>query len=124
MIIEHDADGRITHVISDPVMPEVRAHYLAAGAIEATGARCGLDTHYVVDGAIKERPAPKVQIAIDGRTIRISNVPQGSAIKVEIEGQTVETSDKTIELDEAGPVSVTVAPPWPMMEVRHDLEVE
>jgi hypothetical protein len=122
MIVEHDTDGRITHVISDPVMPEVREHYLAAGAIEAE-AVTRIDTHYVADGEVKERPVAPIGVTVNGCAMMITGAPEGSTFAVVMDGQTVAAA-ASFEIDEPGALTVVVTPPWPYMEYRHDIEIK
>ncbi|ESY35779.1 hypothetical protein NKK48_01625 [Mesorhizobium sp. C386A] len=86
MIIEHDEKGMIEHIISDPVNEEVRAFYLAQGAVDfppvklppepailngvpvldeagqpvmtekVAYIKCRLTEDYILDGAITPRP--------------------------------------------------------------------
>ncbi|OQM75603.1 hypothetical protein [Manganibacter manganicus] len=155
MIIEHDEQGRIFHIISDPVMPEVLEAYLARGAlsfepkpgapiqartmqgeaiVDEDGnpvmtngssilAKCDIQSDYIRDGQITPRPLCPATVVVSGRRITIKDAPKGSTFAAEIEDVEYPLDDTTVELDEAGPLTIIINPPFPYMEARHDLEI-
>ncbi|WP_274426737.1 hypothetical protein [Chelativorans sp. YIM 93263] len=96
-----------------------------------TYTECELSTHYVVDGELAERPSPSVDFEQDESEIRISGVPAGSAVAIVLEAdselqdtQTFEADGEliTIEIDEPGKLRIVIRPPWPLQEVRREIE--
>lgn len=127
MIVEYDSDGRITHVIHDPV-PEHMAGFLADQGHRfidlPVGEPCDIFTYYVVDGEVRRRPDYPATASVSGRKVTITGMADDVTAAVVIEGETIPLDATEFELDEAGPLTVVISPPWPYLEARHDLEIE
>jgi hypothetical protein len=129
MIVCHDGEGRITNILFDPVPAAMREHLAAKGQafIEHGGPETASELvagFYVGGEAVVARPACPATVTVSGRTIELAEVPAGSTVSAEIEGETIPLVDTSIEMDEAGPVSIVITPPWPFLEARHALEIE
>lgn len=168
MIIEYDNDGRIFHIISDPVPPGVEEAMKEGGktfvsmppiplpaehardpesgdllfeeaADEETGethyepvmespglqyCQCKMETHYVADGELQERPDCPATVAVEGLRVTLQDVPDGTAISVEIDGERIDLNANEFELDEPGPIRIHIQAPWPMKDPTLDVEVE
>lgn len=140
MIIEYDDEGRITHMINDPVLPEVRAFYLGGEAGDRVHEIIipTLDGHYfdADEGVVKYRPELSCTVPETvsvGQKFTITDVPAGSVASVTMAGGTpVEwTAGLTVdgaaindlEFSEPGPVTIRIKPPFPMMEKIYAVQV-
>jgi hypothetical protein len=126
MIICHDADGRITSTLSvyPPGHPQhLRDRGKSFIEVDATP-RNAYATHWIDAGRLIERPDCPASVSVSGRVVILSDLPAGSTVEAEIEGHRIQVEDSTIEIDEAGPISVIITPPFPFLEARHDLEIE
>ncbi|EKF17055.1 hypothetical protein [Nitratireductor pacificus] len=94
-------------------------------------AACDILTDHVVDGAVVRRPSCGCSLDIAGCVVSLSDLPGSttltflldpadwaSAVQVEVEGVF------SLEVDEAGPLRIRVAPPWPYIEETFDVEIE
>lgn len=129
MIACHDDSGRITNLLFDPVPDDLREHFRATGQSyvdfrSVLSASEIVTAHYVTDNHVRPRPPCPTVLAVEGRVIRLNRVKRGSVVIAEVEGQSIPVTGTTIELDEAGPVTITVTSPWPYMEARYDLSIE
>ena len=158
MIVEYDSNGKIFHIIHDPVPPHMAGFLRENGhrfldlppvpwppepqfdeggkpLLDEDGTQmiasngmdsvpCDIVSDYVVDGELNRRPACSAVIKVEGRTISIADLPEGSMTTMTLDGVSVPVEDTTIEIDEPGPITIAIIPPWPYMEVSHDLEIE
>lgn len=116
-------DPTIDEVTGEATSRPVLRQMLASNGVDY--AACDILDDYVVGGEIRPRPACPAVVSVSGRTISITAVPPGSMVEVAIEGVSIHLDDDyRIELDEPGPVTVTVTPPWPYLEATYDLEIE
>ncbi|TPJ83833.1 hypothetical protein FJ422_16300 [Mesorhizobium sp. B2-6-3] len=125
MIIVHDKDGRIQETLSMYQKGHGK-HLTDIGKSFIVVPDIPLDAYEawrVVDGKLEPRPACEASVTIAGRVISLLNVPPGSTVTASIAGIAVPVEDASIELDEAGPVTIRISPPWPIMEAVHDLEI-
>lgn len=123
MIVEYEDSGRIFHVLRDPIDSEVREIMLSRpNALEVE--ECNIQTDFVQDGKILPRPSCPTIVYVDGRTISLEQVPDGSTVTVILEGVHIEIAEDSFEIDEPGPLSILVQPPFPYLERRYDLEIE
>ena len=134
MIVEFDETGRIFHMVHDPVPQETEAAMLRRpftlsfpplrGDDGVQPVECDLLLDYVAGNKIERRPACPASVAVSGRVITIEALPAGSTVAAIIEDIEIPVAEPVIEMDEAGPVTLAIIPPWPYLEARHDLEIE
>jgi hypothetical protein len=128
-LVHHDAEGRITATVNDPVPPEYLemcderglAYVLCEGDVAPVTI---YDDTMVRNGKLARRPSCPARIQIEGRRVTMSKVPRGSRCLVEIEGTEMPLEEKSVEVDEPGPLRIVIRPPWPYREISHDLEIE
>lgn len=126
MIIIHDETGRILQTISmyqkghGKHLQEIGHRFIIVLDIPPDA----YEAWQVVDGKLEPRPPCEAKVTVAGRVISLADVPEGSTVTASIDGTAVPVEDASIELDEAGPVTITISPPWPFMEAVHDLEIE
>lgn len=132
MIVCHDETGRITATVNDPVPPGTAEFYRKQGirfvdvvAVPLAFALADIVSECHVAGRrIVRRPACPATVSLDARRIVIADLPAGSAVTIHIEGVAVPVADTEIDIDEPGPLTVAISPPWPFKGARHDLVVE
>lgn len=114
----HDADGRIMQtgrlLHADECDATVAASDALAGWAEGTW---GAGKHYVVDGAVIERPQtglPSAHTVSQGKDWTVPNVPDGT--RVYVDGEDLGATDPlglTLSFSAPGVWRVDLAPPWP-----------
>lgn len=128
MLIGHSPTGQILMTVNDPV-PEGMAQSMEGlgylvfdhqGAFSASS----ISSSYIHDGEIIARPNCPAGVVVNQRSITLSDLPSGSEVVVEIEGEAVPVQSSIIELDEAGPLTIRITPPWPYMEACHEVTLE
>lgn len=126
MIVEYDDDGRITHIISNPVPAGMEKILQANGSRYVVSDEGGILTHYVSNGAVTPRPETAATVSTYGSSILVEPELSDSLVSVVLEGEEIEIGVGTqhVEIDEAGPVTIFVRAPWPHIEGRYDVEVE
>ncbi|RWC58932.1 hypothetical protein [Mesorhizobium sp.] len=126
MIIVHDKDGRIQETLSMYQKGHGK-HLTDMGKSFIIVLDIPLDAWTawsVVAGKLEPRPSCQALVTVAGRAIFLSNVPPGSTVTAWIDGIAVPVEAASIELDEPGPVTIRISPPWPIMEAVHDVEIE
>lgn len=137
MIIEYEPNGCITHVVNDPVyfglveqltqsgatFLDVSPTEVATGEVgedgqpvfEAVYAECDIFKHYIVDGAIAERPTidlPAEHAMSVGEAVTITDLP--TPCTVTIDGDSFEVADGELTLDADMPAEYGVLiEAWP-----------
>lgn len=154
MLIFHTAEGRIEHIVFDPVpkgydtsgkpcvrkdpIPWPEEPVLDKAGVARTkpdgspmmasrGAdrfRVDLAQDYVVDGDVRPRPECPAKIQIDGRTLMLVDVPDESEVVLEVDGVSTAIDERSVEFDEPGPVKIIVKAPWPILEKTYDVEIQ
>lgn len=108
MIVEYDNDGKIFHIVRDPVPPTLAEVMLAAGkkfldlpvrvatknerdpetghmvpVVTHEYAKCEVGTHYVENGKLRERPLAGIGMKLRGSLMVMTGVPAGSSVAAE-----------------------------------------
>ncbi|SDA39051.1 hypothetical protein [Mesorhizobium qingshengii] len=126
MIIIHDEAGRVQQTLS--MYPKGHGKHLQETGVGFVVVLAIPPDAYsawrVVDGQLVPRPACEAEVSVAGRVISLADVPAGSTVTASIDGTIVQIEDASIEMDEAGPVTIRISPPWPIMEAVYDLEIE
>lgn len=137
MIACYDAEGRITNIYSDPVPEDMVAHLIKVGTpfVEIESEESASDVArfvYVIDEVPAIRPALQVRPQVNGLTVELADVMEGSTVAMILDaGTSYETrhaidlvaAAASINLDEGGPVRIVITPPWPYLESVHDLDL-
>lgn len=136
MILCHDETGRIYLTYNDPI-PDGLAQMLTENGTTFVwfkpetgmyGANL-INAVYVEGGEVVDRPECAASVVMDGRIVRLDNVPEGSTVTAIIDAGTAfehrETiTDYHIEFDEPCNVKFAIIPPFPMKEGFYDVEVQ
>lgn len=122
-LMEDVTDPATGHLGRRAVMRPVTRQVYASNGVDY--AVVDILRDYVVGGKVAPRPYCPASVKVDGRRIAISGVPEGGEVLLDLEGELFPLDgDCDVEIDEPGPVTVTITCPWPYLESRHDLEVE
>ncbi|MBC2806645.1 hypothetical protein C3Y94_026185 [Rhizobium ruizarguesonis] len=111
MIIEHNSDGLITHLVFDPVphdlfqvMDSNGITYLNFPPVQTEdgtkNVECDVSLDYIKDGQITRRPALQVPESVTlrvGETFVVTGLPD--PINVVVDGQVNEITGGSLELD-------------------------
>lgn len=135
MIIEYEEDGRITHVINDPVYPGMADTLTAQGVrfadfppaeivieegedgpvTESVLAECDIATDYILNGTITRRPtiaAPAEHVMTVGEQLILSSLPDPCTVYLDDQAYTIEAG--TLTLDAEMPAEYTLRiEAWP-----------
>ncbi|MGO7308777.1 hypothetical protein ACCS91_33520 [Rhizobium ruizarguesonis] len=120
MIIEHNSDGLITHIVFDPVPPDLfqvmddnGIAYLSFPPMvteeETKNVECEIALDYIKDGQITRRPALQVPESVTlrvGETFVVTGLPD--PINVVVDGQVNEITGGSLELDPDMPAEYTL----------------
>ncbi|UVK45382.1 hypothetical protein BPNPMPFG_000912 [Mesorhizobium sp. AR07] len=126
MIVVHGKDGRIEQTLSMYQKGHGK-HLQDTGATFIIVLDIPPDAYTawrVVDGQLEPRPPCEATVTVAGRVISLADVPAGSTVNASIDGVLVTVTETSIEMDEPGPVIISIFPPWPIMEAVHVLEIE
>lgn len=94
---------------------------------------CNIATDYFHEGEIKRRPDCGCSVSVDGSTVSIADLPEGSTVKVYLDpGDPADTGidvpvvdgAASVTVDEAGPLRLYIRPPWPYLDENHVLETQ
>lgn len=107
---------------NNPLLDDYGRQVMASNGMDSV--ECDILSDYVVGGEIVRRPDCPAAVTVNGRAISIAGLPEGASVTVTIDDVTIPVNAATIEMDEPGPVTVTITPPWPYLEAVHDLEIE
>ena len=107
----------------EPMLDDEGRHVWASNGMDSQS--CDILLDYVANGVIQPRPECPASVSVAGRIVTITDVPPGASVEVALEGASIQwDGDDRVELDEPGPVTVTITCPWPYLEGSYDLEIE
>lgn len=126
-IVRVDETGKISSAQGPVSLALLNIHREKNIPIEIATGEMPMDVlqSMMFDGsAVVPRPDNPTMIRGENRTLFIENVPPGSQVSLIVDGVTVPVDDYEIQVDEPGALGVQVVSPWPMREIRYDIQVE
>lgn len=122
MIAEYDKNGRIFHVMNDPVPEGMEEIMHENGCVFIVSKDTHIDViqHYVKDGEIVERPTSETDVTINDKTVTIDT---DSPIIVEVEGERISLDGNSFEIDEPGPLVLYIEHAWPIVPEVINIDV-
>ncbi|EKF43968.1 hypothetical protein NA8A_04130 [Nitratireductor indicus C115] len=143
MIAEHDANGKILHVVNDPVPPGLSELMAGSGKLfvefppvdpgegrNHVFTPCDILTDYVVEGCICKRPVHEHSITrLEDTLFRIDGIEKGSMVRVYLGDALVSSciadgEPLDLEIDEPCKLRVYIEPEWPYQENWYEIDFE